>query len=136
MSDNEKKIKVKRQKTVECYNKTQDLLSSNEESNQINITINTNSKNKISKRKKRRSKSKQKIKRQKTDYNFSPKKTIEQLNEITPVQNLNININYNKIERKKFIQSRKKKNIIIMEKNKKFSKNVKCISSSFSSKNR
>ena len=104
MSDNEKKIKVKRQKTVECYNKTQDLLSSNEESNQINITINTNSKNKISKRKKRRSKSKQKIKRQKTDYNFSPKKTIEQyINEITPVQNLNININYNKIERKKFI---------------------------------
>ena len=123
MSDNEKKIKVKRQKTVECYNKTQDLLSSNEESNQINITINTNSKNKISKRKKRRSKSKQKIKRQKTDYNFSPKKTIEQyINEISPVQNLNININYNKIERKNSYSQEKKRISSLWTKTKNFQK--------------
>jgi hypothetical protein len=123
MSDNEKKIKVKRQKTVECYNKTQDLLSSNEESNQINITINTNSKNKISKRKKRRSKSKQKIKRQKTDYNFSPKKTIEQyINEITPVQNVNININYNEMGRKNSYSQEKKRISSLWTKTKNFQK--------------
>ena len=102
---------VKRLKTVDDDYHNFKLIHEQEssgESNIVNITINNN----ISKRKRKKSKIKSKIKRQKTAFNQSPKKNLEQfIEKITSkyVKNVNININYNQIERKSSISEEKKR---------------------------
>ena len=102
---------VKRLKTVDDDYHNFKLIHEQEssgESNIVNITINNN----ISKRKRKTSQIKSKIKRQKTAFNQSPKKNLEQfIEKITSkyVKNVNININYNQIERKSSISEEKKR---------------------------